>query len=48
MLADHNLLIIPARDADCPAEEKKLEILAARDSEVAALQTLDMHDALCE
>ena len=32
MLADHNSLIIPARDAEVPAEEKKLEILAARDT----------------
>ena len=48
MLADHNSLIVPARDADFPAEEKKWEILAARDTKVAALQTLVMHDAWCE
>ena len=34
MLADHNSLIVPARDANEPAEEKKNEILAARDTEV--------------
>ena len=45
MLADHNSLIVPARDAEVPAEEKKLEILGARDTKVSALQQLGLYDA---
>ena len=45
MLADHNSLIVLARDTEVPAEEKKLEILAARDAEVIALQQLGLYDA---
>ena len=45
MLADHNSLIFPARDTEVPAEEKKLEILAARDTQVSALQQLGLYDA---
>ena len=36
-LTDDNSLIVPASDTAVPAEEKKLEILAARDTEVSSL-----------
>ena len=45
MLADHNSLIVPATDTEVPVEEKKMEILAARDTEVSALQQLGLYDA---
>ena len=48
MMADHNSLIVPARDCDSPAEEKTLEILDARDTEVASLPALGLMDAWCE
>ena len=44
MLADHNSLIVPSRDAEVPAKEKKLEILAARDIEVSSLQRGEVHN----
>ena len=44
MLADHNSLIVPARDANKPAEEKKNEILAARDTEVTVLAKMGLTD----
>ena len=45
MLADHNSLVVPARDANKPAEEKKNEILAARDTEVSVLAKMGLTDA---
>ena len=45
MLADHNSLIVPARDANKPAEEKKNEILAAGDTEVTVLAKVGLTDA---
>ena len=48
MLADHNSLIVPARDTNRPAIEKKNALLAACDAEIAAVDQLGLVDSWAE
>ena len=48
MIAVHNSLIAPARDCNNPSIEKKSQILAARDTEVAVVDRMKLVDAWTE